>query len=68
MRMPRHCFMSSARVTTMGMGHHLSLGSGAMAMTASTSLFSSSRSAKRVVMPVHCAPSNGFFKRALYKF
>jgi hypothetical protein len=43
-------------VTSTGTGFHLSSGSGAMVSTAVTAPASSSFSAKRVVMPVHCAP------------
>ena len=53
--------MPSGSVTITGTGFHLSSGSGAMVSTASTAPVSSSRSARRVVMPVHCAPSRGGF-------
>ena len=52
----RQAAMASGFVTNTGTGFHLSSGSGAMVSTAVTAPASSSFSARRVVMPVHCAP------------
>jgi hypothetical protein len=66
MRIPRARAISPAWVMMTGMGFQRSVGSGAMVRTASTAPVSSSRSASRVVIPVHCAPSRGAFSDARY--